>query len=404
MDDLRISPEVEAPRPEIPAIAVEVRQGRASDRDAIATFLERAYRRRAKYKGAARWEWQFVSNPFSHQPTGLVPVWIALDGDQVVGQIAVQEAILQVGDETLDAGWILDVMILPSHRGMGIGHRLYEAVAADAPVLVTLTMADATRRMAERLSAVTLDHVHQLTRWVRLDSQTIRRYLMVRTATHPRARVAVRLGCDVGQLHRLLPLVVNPVLWARDRVRPSPGVSDSTRIAEVTRFGHNMDELWERTRRDYPVIFPRDARFLNWRFVDSPQPRYRCFVAEREGRTVGYVVLRHAESVELPEGHIVDLYAARDDRQTIEDLVAHSISFFGSDVAALDAAASMAEFETVLRRHGFVRTRTHRPTCVCQDDGLRRRIADLSGGWFFSKGDHDWDQIHDVEALAEEPD
>lgn len=404
MDDLRISPEVETPRPGSSAIAVEVRQGRVSDRDAIATFLERAYRRRAEYKGPERWEWQFVRNPFSHQPAGLVPVWVALDGDQVVGQIAVQEARLRVGDETVDAGWILDVMILPSHRGMGIGHRLYEAVARDEPVLVTLTMADATRRMAERQNSITLDHVHQLTRWVRLDSRTIRRYLMVRTATHPRARLAVRLGCDVGQLHRVLPWLVNFLLWARDRVKPVPRVSDSTRIVEVTRFGQDVDELWERTRRDYPVIFPRDARFLNWRFVDSPQPRYRCFVAERDGRTVGYVVLRHPESVELPEGHIVDLYAARDDQRTIEDLVGHSMSFFGNEVAALDAAASMAEFEAVFRRHGFVRTRTHRPTCVCQDDALRRRIAGLSGGWFFSKGDHDWDQIHDAEALAEEPD
>lgn len=404
MDDLRIGPQSQAHRSERTAIAVEVRQGRVSDRDAIATFLERAYRRRARYKGPARWTWQFVSNPYAHQPEGLVPVWIARDGDSVVGQIAVQEALLQVQEETVGAGWILDVMILPSHRGGGIGHRLYEAVARDESVLVTLTMADATRRMAERLGSITLDHVHQLTRLVRLDSETIRRYLMVRTATHRWGRFGVRVACGVGQFHRLLPLIVNPVLRARDRIESSHGVSESTRIVEVNRFGDDLDDLWERTRFDYPVIFPRDARFLNWRFVDSPQPRYRCFIAEREGRTVGYVVLRHPEAVELAEGHIVDLYAGRHDQRALEDLVRHSLAFFGNRVAALDSATSVPEIEAVFRRHGFFKTRTHRPTCVCQDDELRRRLSELEGGWFFSKGDHDWDQIHDADSLAEEPD
>ena len=77
------------------------------------------------------------------------------------------------------------------------------------------------------------------------------------------------------------------------------------------------------------MIFPRDARFLNWRFVDCPEPTYRRFVAERGGRAVGYVVLRRAEPVELPQGIIVDLYASRRDAQTVDELVRHSLAFFG---------------------------------------------------------------------------
>jgi|SRR5579884_272402 len=375
-------------------MAVEIRQGRDSDREAIAAFLAEAYGTRARYKGPERWTWQFERNPFAFTADGTVPVWIAVDADRVVGQIAVQQAALKIEDETVAAGWIVDVMILPSHRGGGIGHRLYEAVARDVDVLVTLTMAEATRRMAERLGAVTLGEVHQLSRLVRLDPESVRRYLLARTVYHPWANNLAAVGCTLFQAHRVVPAVANPLLRLRDRAKHAAQREQTTTITETQSFGADVDDLWERTKGDYPVIFPRDTRFLNWRFVECPEPSYRRFVAARDGRTVGYVVLRLADEVELRQGVIVDLYAGRRDTETLEALVRHSLAFFGTDVAAVDCASSIPELESVFRGLGFFRTRTARPTCVCRDDRLRGRIAGLGSDWFFSKGDHDWDQIH----------
>ena len=318
-----------------------------------------------------------------------------MDGDRVVGQIAVQKALLQVEGKTFEAGWAVDIMILASHRGAGIGHRLHEAVAGDVDILMSLTMAEASRRMAEREGCVTLADVHQLTRWVRLDAESVRRYLLLRTANHRWPDVAARLSCNVFQFHRLFPPSRQPIAPAarlgETRRRPGP---EATIIVEIDRFGPEIDELWERTRGDYPVIFPRDAQFLNWRFVDCPEPSYRRFVAQRGGRAVGYVVLRRAEPVELPQGIIVDLYASRGDTQTIDELVRHSLAFFGDSVPAVDCGTSVPEFESVLRKHGFFRTRAHHPTCVCRDGALRDRLAQLRDDWFLSKGDHDWDQIN----------
>ena len=176
---------------------------------------------------------------------------------------------------------------------------------------MALTMAQASRRMAKREGCVTLAEVHQLTRWVRLDAVSVRRYLLVRTANHRWAHEAAQLSCSVFQFHRVFPAARQPVTRLRDFVKRSRRRPGRTSIVEVDRFGPEIDELWERTRGDYPVIFPRDAQFLNWRFVDCPEPRYRRFVARRGGRAVGYVVLRRAEPVELPQGIIVDLYASR---------------------------------------------------------------------------------------------
>jgi GNAT superfamily N-acetyltransferase len=323
-----------------------------------------------------------------------------VDGDRVVGQIAVQKALLQVEGETYEAGWAVDIMILSSHRGAGLGHRLHKAVVNDVDILLSLTMAEASRRMAQREGCVTPAAVLQLTRWARLDAVSVQRYLLARTAHHRWAHKAARLCCSAFRFHFMFPRLANPVLRLRNLVKRSARQPGAAAIVEVDRFGPEIDELWERTRQDYPVIFPRDMQFLNWRFVDCPDLNYRRFVAERDGRTVGYVVLRRANPVELPQGIIVDLYAARQDTQTIAELVRHSIAFFGDTVSAVDCGTSIVEFAAVLRKHGFFRTRAHHPTCVCRDPALRDRLARLGNEWFLSKGDQDWDQIHVAETTA----
>jgi hypothetical protein len=96
------------------------------------------------------------------------------------------------------------------------------------------------------------------------------------------------------------------------------------------------------------------------------------------------------------------LYASRRDPETVNELVRHSLAFFGNDVSAVDCGTSVAEFESVLRRHGFFRTSAYHPTCVCGDAALRDRLAEHRNDLFFSRGDHDWDIIHvaDPNAVA----
>ena len=91
-------------------MGIEIRQASQADRGKIAKFIDDAYRPHARHKGVARWTWQFLRNPFRQQPDGMAPVWIAVEGDRVVGQIAVQEALLQVRGRMLPAGWIVDVV------------------------------------------------------------------------------------------------------------------------------------------------------------------------------------------------------------------------------------------------------------------------------------------------------
>lgn len=373
-------------------VTLEIRQARLQDYPAIAAFIVEAYGALAPYKGQDRWHWQFVDNPFGLRPDNRVPVWIALDGTRVVGQIAVQPTEIKVVDQVKPAGWIVDVMVLPSCRGGGIGQRLYAAIAEEVAILITLTMAPATRRIAEHLNAITLPAVYQFSRWRRLNGQLVRRYLAMRTEHRPRWHGLVELGGHAG-FGDLFSVLVNPLLSARDS-RSQAAKRGQIQLVEVAEFGADTDNLWRSIQDKYAIVVPRDAAFLNWRFRDCPQMSYRRFVARNDGRTVGYVVLRRAETVELPQGIIVDMVAEQQAIGILSEMLELSIDWFGDTVSSIEFATSIPEVAAMVRSHGFFRTRTHHPTMVCADPVLRRLFSDHRNTWLLSKADHDWDQIH----------
>jgi hypothetical protein len=368
------------------------RRAQIEDEPAIEQFMRIAYPELVPFKGPDRWRWQFFENPFLPNMEGFVPVWLALDGDNIVGHIAVQATEVCLAGRVYPAGWIVDVIILPNYRRRGIGHLLHEAVASDVPTLLTLTMGPATRRMVERAGAITLGPTWQFSRWVKLQADDVERFLVRRTKHHNHLTKIVQLACGGFALHHILALLINPRLKLRDRTyRPIPR---STSIAEVERFGPAIDDLWQRIAAGYPAICPRNSRFLNWRFVDCPQLKYRIFQAYRDGALVGYSVLRRTVSQELRQGIIVDLFANRRDPAVFRDLICHAVEHFGHEVASVECATSLLEIESILFECGFFKTRTIAPTIVVSDELLRSKIRCLKNEWFFSKGDHDWDQIN----------
>ncbi len=285
-------------------------------------------------------------------------------------------------------------MILQSYRGLGLGHKLYAEVSKDWPILVTLTMALATRRMAERLGAVDLGEVKLYSRIGRLNGRTVERFLRIRTAYHPRLNSLARRLCRYLMIHRLLSGTGNILVSMRNALGRAPSQRRDTTIFETDRFGPESELLWRRISAGFPIAFERDSKFLNWRFRQCPQLKYRCFLASRNGLPVGYIVLREAESVELPIGIIVDLMAERHDGNTVRDLLAFALEFFGNNVAAIQCATSIPEFAAILSKAGFHCVRTERPNCVASDESVRQRLSESSADWLFSKADHDWDQIH----------
>jgi hypothetical protein len=369
---------------------IQIRRARLEDLPAILAFVDDCYGAAAPFKGERRWRWQFIDTPYP-DPDGGPPVWIACEGETVVGQIALQPAALFIDGAELPAGWIVDVMVRPQHRGLGLAHRIHAAMVASGRTLVTLTMAPATRRVADRAGAITLPPVHTLLRPRRLSGPSRARVLhepierragLVRMAG--RAFVASKIGpatiAGAANLARRL-----------GEGRPPRGDGVEVALGGAPEPGA-ADALFARCAAGYPALFDRRAAFLDWRFGQAPDLDYRWAQARRNGELSGLAVWRLPLASELPFGVLSDAWAPPQDLESHHALVSAAVAAMEDDTEAVIAGASHPAQLAVLKRHGFRIVRTHRPTIVTADDALRASLA-RTRSWRFGKADHDWDQV-----------
>jgi GNAT superfamily N-acetyltransferase len=371
---------------------VAIRRASLSDWPAIQVFLAASYGSLAQFKGEARWSWQFLDNPFRWEIGPAPSVWIAVSGDTVVGQIAVQAALFWVNREEKPGGWIVDVMILPQYRGKKLGHRLYQAVAAEVPLLVMLTMAPATRRMALRGGAVTLNPATQFSRWTRFAATDVSRFIIYKLLERPRLTHAAKFAFHSLRLHYVVAAAVNTVLVLRQqdnrRIAPDCSVEEAD-VSDV-----EFDAFWQLIRQYVDGAAVRNTSYMVWRFKKCPDLRYRCFVVRRNGIMVGYSILRVAEPFEQRLGFISDLLTVPGDAEALNSLMWHAIGFFGRAVCSVEFVTSIPQWGKHIRKMGFIPTRSTRATCslgLWLDQAGKVDFEDKV--WLFTKSDHDWDQI-----------
>ena len=366
------------------------------DLPAILDFIDRTYGDGAPYKDSQRLIWQFFNAPFRHDTKADPTIWIATStNNRVVGTIGTQDSLAWLKGRSIPASWIVDVMVDPSYRGCGLGHRIHASVVKERPTLVTLTMAQATRRIAERAGALTLDTTYQFACPARLSGRTVAKYL--RAKSRHRRRLAPFLKAFAGS-------GIGPsTIAAGGRILAAiAGSSRSTKpharftVEEIDCFPSSYDEFWTRVRALFPAIFDRSSTTLNWRFCTCPQLSYRRFLLRRDGKICGYVVTRVGEATELPIGVIADLLAAPGDSEALDALLAVARGNLIPHCEYLEAAASTPAFVSALKRAGFIQVRTMRPTIVCTSPELREELSKELNSWHFTKGDHDWDQVHPV--------
>jgi hypothetical protein len=103
----------------------------------------------------------------------------------------------------------------------------------------------------------------------------------------------LRIGRRVSGYVSLYPVqaLVNDLNTGR---APGGATSWLFTVEEVTRFGAEMDLLWQRCQEALSVAIVRNARYMNWRYVECPDVAYRLLVARRRlsGSLEGAAVLR----------------------------------------------------------------------------------------------------------------
>jgi GNAT superfamily N-acetyltransferase len=372
----------------------EIRQASLSDKEAIWDFIKLAYPNSHCHMIPDRWNWQYTQNPNVNRGTEELPIWIALKDGAIVGQLCTIPVEIKTQGGVYPAVWGVDLIVLPSCRGEGVGRRLIQEVAEKCQFYMAVEMSDTTKRIYNRLNYPDIKPVPVYRRIVNLTADLVFEYLEKIARSKPRLKQTIGTARSLLPIDRMLASFLNALLRVRYFFIRLRHTKISVKIKEVHEFGNEIDALWVKVSDSYGVIAKRDQRFLNWRYAAKKQLCYHLFIALRNEHVVGYSVLRRPHSIERNFGYIVDWFADVDDSDALASLVQHAVEFFGDNVSVIECACTPPEYRKSLKKAGFIQMRESVPYFYCTDAQGRDRSKIKAADWFITKGDSDWDQLY----------
>jgi GNAT superfamily N-acetyltransferase len=264
----------------------EVTTFASDDLKLVNALYRRVFGHDAAEANRLRWEWQYGRNPCttSGEPT----IWIAREGQTIVGQYAAMPVRLWVLGQEIDASWGMDVMVAPERQRQGLGEVLFRTWDQHVGASLGLGLSPSSYRLFQKL------------RWPNLGP--------IPCMVKPLTRRALRRPNWPMPLNRFVSAVTLPFVRIIARVKPL-----RAEIEPIRQFDDRFTNLWERIAPKMGFAVRRDAAYLNWKYVEPPHIRYSLAALKRGEDLHGYVVYRHLRE---PRGRVtllVDFLVDPDD-------------------------------------------------------------------------------------------
>ncbi len=106
---------------------------------------------------------------------------------------------------------------------------------------------------------------------------------------------------------------------------------DPIEVRRVASFTNRAHGIWDESpiRKCAKIALARTPDFLEWRFFEHPLQHYIVFIAENEGRDIGYIVLKLHRKEKCFYGHIVDVLTVEENAQSVfKALLEEAFKFF----------------------------------------------------------------------------
>lgn len=316
----------------------------------------------------AFFDWQF-----GRAKHGGPAVRLALLDDTIVGCLGYVPVELGLAGRVVNSAWLVNWMVDPEQRRLGLGPLLVRSVMRDFEVTLNIGPGADAQYVLTRMGWT---HFGELPRYV-----------------HVLDPVATATLTESGRLEWPETLPIS---------RPGHG---RVSVRMIERFGDSVSELWDVFAQSDGAGTRRSAAYLNWRYADHPLGAYRLFEGRTEGQLTGIAVYRiePASDRNVCVGRIVELFGEEETEICLIDAI---LADARPTVAMLDFFCSRDNLPMLMARMGFVRAdhrATHLPILFQPIDHRRAGIpfmADLTkiGGqagvcdWYVTKGDGDQDR------------
>jgi hypothetical protein len=204
----------------------------------------------------------------------------------------------------------------------------------------------------------------------------------------PISRRALRIPTWPVAINRLVSAIALPVVRAVSRTQPL-----KEEVEVVRRFDASADRLWEKLSRHFALSVRRDARYLNWKYVEPPHVRYTIALLRRGDEVEGYVVYRHLREPLGRVTQIVDLVADPTDERGLKTLarwVDREARMNDSD--KIRCYLTHGLFRRALRRSGYFVVKSGIDLTVKVNAvPVAKDFYDSADEWHFTLGDGEMD-------------
>lgn len=346
----------------------EIDRFRPDDQRSAEQLYRRVFGTDAADANRLRWDWQYRRNPAAYRGEPLI--WVARESGAVVGQYAAMPVVASLAGREVEAAWGMDVMVAPERQRQGLGEQLFRTWDRNVGAALGLGLSDASHRLFTKL------------RWPDLGS--------VPSLAKPLSRRALRRPTLPQPLNRLISALTLP--WVRLVARPRPVTEE---IRPIKQFDARFDDLWRRVSDRFAFAVRRDARYLNWKYVQPPHVRYHMAALVRGDRADGYIVYRHVREPLGRTTRLVDLLADPADESGVRALLRWlDAEARSADSDRVRTYITHAGFRRLLKKSGYYQS-TSSVQLVAKINAL-----DVPGGfyqtpdtWHVTLGDADLDTV-----------
>jgi GNAT superfamily N-acetyltransferase len=343
------------------------REGNEKDMEGILSLRRIAFGEEEKDKlDPAFWQWEFMKGP-----DGEALIYIAEDGNKIIGHFADIPRRFSVQGKVVLGTLSLDLMVHPDYWRRGIfaamGKYGAQRVKQENGLLMTaFPIRLETIRGLRKIGWREVVKLPVLVFPIRF-SGIVNRYLRFPP-----------LSLLVGGAARFFYFF----LYGLKRRK---GI-ERIEIEEIGLLDDQFDGFWQKASSLYPIMGIRNRSYLTWRYLRHPTRSYTIYRAKKSGEMKGYIVLRKVELLNFNSAVIVDLLAL--DETTLTALVEKGIQRSrqeGADLLGFMVPKVHFYYE-VLRGMGFLPSaKTFQFMVYPHSD----QEIFLSPEWYVSWGDTD---------------
>lgn len=153
-------------------------------------------------------------------------------------------------------------------------------------------------------------------------------------------------------------------------------------------FPQSVNELAQKSLKQYDAILFRNKKYLDWRFVYNPD-QYHIWIIQKNEECLGYIVCKHGLWKGQRVGYITDFLVDMDYCYLYKSLVVEAMNFFIKDKVDMIAcwAVSGAPYSRILKRCGFLKAWDLPLICYKNEIGLF--VSSSVNTWHFTMTDSD---------------